>query len=147
MGGGTPPAAARGSTVQGFTLAEDYHQKYALRADRPTMKQMRAYYPGDDELRESTAAARLNGYLYGAGSPLQLEREIDGLGLMPRGTGGSHSTSASDHASSTHDERGDTMSDRVEKTDDEWRAQLTQDQFRVLRRAATDLPSPAIHGP
>lgn len=64
-----------------FTPAEDYHQKYALRADRAIMKQMRRHYPDDSALRESTAAARLNGYLYGAGSPLQLEGEISELGL------------------------------------------------------------------
>jgi methionine-S-sulfoxide reductase len=70
---------------RGFTLAEDYHQKYALRADRGMMVRMRAHYHDDDALRESTAAARLNGYLYGAGSPLQLESEIETLGLDAEG--------------------------------------------------------------
>ena len=79
------PPVTRIAPYRGFTLAEEYHQKYALRSDRPTMKQLRAHYPGDSELRESTAAARLNGYLYGAGSPLQLEQEIDGLGLDAEG--------------------------------------------------------------
>jgi methionine-S-sulfoxide reductase len=66
---------------RGFANAEDYHQKYALRSDRSMMLRIRAHYPDDEGLRESTAAARLNGYLYGAGSPLQLEAEVDGLGL------------------------------------------------------------------
>lgn len=32
------------------------------------------------------------------------------------------------------------MSHRVEKSEDEWRAQLTPEQFRVLRRAGTESP-------
>jgi hypothetical protein len=34
---------------------------------------------------DSTAVARLNGYVGGHGSPEQLAREIEGLGLSPEG--------------------------------------------------------------
>lgn len=64
-----------------FYVAEDYHQKYALRRDRVLSADMRAHYPDEADFRDSTATARLNGYAYGLGSLLQLEREIGSFGL------------------------------------------------------------------
>ena len=75
------PVATRIQEYAGFTLAEEYHQKYALRADRVLMSAMAEHYPDPAKLRDSTAAARLNGYLYGGASLVQLESELDGLGL------------------------------------------------------------------
>jgi len=63
-----------------FTMAEDYHQKYYLR-NSPLMKEFRALYPGDKEFRESTAAARANGFLAGDGDPDFAKAEIEKLGL------------------------------------------------------------------
>jgi hypothetical protein len=68
-----------------FYVAEDYHQKYALRADRTLMADVARYHRSDESLRESTATARLNGYAYGAGSSTMLEQEIDLLGLSDEG--------------------------------------------------------------
>lgn len=65
----------------GFTLAEDYHQKYSLRQSRTLMKEFRAFYPGDADFVNSTAAARVNGYLGGAGSAERLKADADRLGL------------------------------------------------------------------
>lgn len=72
-------------TLDRFYVAEDYHQKYALRNDRLLAGEMRAHYPDEADFRESTAAARLNGYAYGLGSSLQLEGEIATLGLSEAG--------------------------------------------------------------
>ncbi len=75
--------AIRTPIVRTFTFwpAEDYHQKYALRGDPLLAAELKAIYPNPVDFRESTAAARLNGYLAGDGSLKQLEREIDSLGL------------------------------------------------------------------
>jgi len=67
-----------------FTPAEDYHQKYYLRADRVLAGELLAIYPDPADFAGSTAAARLNGYLGGNGSLEQLRGEIDGLGLSLR---------------------------------------------------------------
>ena len=64
-----------------FYLAEDYHQKYSLRKDRELMKQFSTIYPDLKGFVDSTAAARLNGYLGGHGSAESLEAELKGLGL------------------------------------------------------------------
>jgi len=64
-----------------FWLAEDYHQKYYLRQDARLMKELDAVYPEWREFTHSTAAARLNAYVSGNGSPSQLERELPSLGL------------------------------------------------------------------
>lgn len=63
-----------------FWLAEDYHQKYALRHDRLLLRELLAVY---DERRfvDSTVAARLNGILSGDADSAQIQAEIEQYGL------------------------------------------------------------------
>ena len=67
----------------GFHMAEDYHQKYALRQNRDFLREMETIYPDLEGLISSTAAARLNGYLGGYGTLELLREELDGYGLSP----------------------------------------------------------------
>ena len=67
--------------LQTFTMAEDYHQKFTLKGHKGLKKEMMRIYPRHQDLVDSTAAARLNGYLGGYGSKEQLAREIESLGL------------------------------------------------------------------
>jgi peptide-methionine (S)-S-oxide reductase len=67
--------------VSTFYLAEDYHQKYQLRRVRELEDEFRAIYPDPADLINSTAAARINGYLGGNGTLEQLQAEIDSYGL------------------------------------------------------------------
>ncbi len=64
-----------------FYPAEDYHQKHQLRSDRDLMKDFNAIYPLQKDFMNSTAAARINGYLYGYGSFEDLKNELPGFGL------------------------------------------------------------------
>lgn len=68
-----------------FYLAEDYHQKYHLRHDATLMAELAGY--DDRALRDSTVAARLNGYVAGHGSRAQLDAELDAMGLSADGGG------------------------------------------------------------
>lgn len=68
-----------------FTLAEDYHQKYRLRGVPELMAEFEAIYPDPAAFVDSTAAARVNGYVAGYGDREQLEAEIDQLGLSENG--------------------------------------------------------------
>ena len=70
----------------GFTLAEDYHQKYLLRSNPLFAREFQALYPDPAEFTRSTAAARVNGYLGGNGSPSQLEDEAALLGMGAKAT-------------------------------------------------------------
>jgi peptide-methionine (S)-S-oxide reductase len=67
--------------LKAFNMAEDYHQKYALQGDSLIFGEFRAMYPDVKDLVDSTAAARVNAYLYGEGTAEQLQSEIDQLGL------------------------------------------------------------------
>ncbi len=69
------------SPYSGFYLAEAYHQKYTLNNQRDFMKEFKAMYPNMQDFINSTAAARVNGYLAGHGSYEGLQTEIDGFGL------------------------------------------------------------------
>jgi peptide-methionine (S)-S-oxide reductase len=66
-----------------FTLAEDYHQKYYLRQMPDLLTEFSAIYPTREALVSSTAAARVNGYLAGYGTPAEFQADIANLGLSP----------------------------------------------------------------
>jgi peptide-methionine (S)-S-oxide reductase len=66
-----------------FYVAEAYHQKYGLRWHSEFMREFRSIYPSDEAFMNSTAAARVNGYLSGFGSSAALREEIDSFGLSP----------------------------------------------------------------
>jgi peptide-methionine (S)-S-oxide reductase len=68
-----------------FYLAEDYHQKYRLRNAPRLYREFRAMYTEPAGFRESTAAARVNGYLDGWGTRADLEAEIASFGLGEEG--------------------------------------------------------------
>ena len=67
--------------VDKYYLAEDYHQKYRLRLDPDIMREFNAMYPNFNDVVNSTAAARVNGYLGGHGSLLMLKKDLDKMGL------------------------------------------------------------------
>jgi peptide methionine sulfoxide reductase MsrA len=68
-----------------FHLAEDYHQKFRLSRVPELMEEFRAMYPDFRGVVDSTAAARVNGYVSGYGTLSGLEAEIEGLGLSEEG--------------------------------------------------------------
>jgi peptide methionine sulfoxide reductase MsrA len=65
----------------GFTRAEDYHQKYYLRNTVALMNQYKNRFPSEESFTDSTAVARVNGYIGGNGTKEQLEREKEELGV------------------------------------------------------------------
>jgi methionine-S-sulfoxide reductase len=66
-----------------FYLAEDYHQKYWLQQASEPMAAFRAVYPESADFVNSTAAARVNGYVGGNGSLASLQMALDELDLPP----------------------------------------------------------------
>jgi peptide-methionine (S)-S-oxide reductase len=69
-----------------FYLAEDYHQKYRLQQQRDFLQEFKTIYPKMEDLVNSTAAARVNGYLDGYGNLDEIEAQVGNLGLSPEGT-------------------------------------------------------------
>jgi methionine-S-sulfoxide reductase len=68
-----------------FYVAEGYHQKYRLQQDRELMKEFESMYPDVGDFIDSTAAARVNGYLSGYGDPEMLQEELSQYGLTESG--------------------------------------------------------------
>jgi len=66
-----------------FYLAEDYHQKYYLSNVPDLNKELTAIYPSGNDFVNSTAVARVNGYVGGNGDIEILGQEIDSYGLSP----------------------------------------------------------------
>lgn len=69
----------------GFTLAEEYHQKFYLRRDSFLMKTFKELFPDSRLLIDSTAAARVNGFLAGFGDPLLFMSTTPRWGLSVEG--------------------------------------------------------------
>jgi peptide-methionine (S)-S-oxide reductase len=69
-----------------FYRAEDYHQKYQLRRERNLLKEFKRIYPADGDFVDSTAAARVNGYLGGYGTSADLNTDLNRLGLSAEGS-------------------------------------------------------------
>lgn len=68
-----------------FYLAEAYHQKYSLQQVKGLMEEFRAMYPEINAFINSTAAARVNGYVAGYGEFSVLQDEMSSLGLTEKG--------------------------------------------------------------
>lgn len=68
-----------------FHLAEDYHQKYYLRRYGDLTKEYASIYPRSGDFVNSTAVARVNGFLGGNGTLEDFEAQFPGLGLSPQG--------------------------------------------------------------
>ena len=68
-----------------FYLAESYHQKYYLKAHMRLISEFRAIYPDERDMNDSTAVARVNGYVGGNGSFEQLRRDLPLLGISEEG--------------------------------------------------------------
>lgn len=71
--------------LTGFTLAEFYHQKYFLQADKFLMSEFLNVHSSEEEIVNSTIAARLNGYVSGYGTAEELEAELSSYGLSEKG--------------------------------------------------------------
>jgi peptide-methionine (S)-S-oxide reductase len=69
----------------GFTLAEDYHQKYYLRQRSAIVSDLYTLYPNPADFRDSTAVTRLNGYIGGYGDADNLMKNLNKLGLSETG--------------------------------------------------------------
>ena len=68
-----------------FNLADDYHQKYYLKSRLELLSEMEAIYSNPADLVNSTAAARLNGYIGRYGDANLLEEQLNKLGLSEAG--------------------------------------------------------------
>jgi methionine-S-sulfoxide reductase len=66
-----------------FYPAEGYHQKYYLKKYEPLVKQLNSIHGGQSDITQSTAAARINGYLGGNGNLENLKRQLKDVGLSP----------------------------------------------------------------
>lgn len=76
------PVKTRIEEFEQFQLAEHYHQKYRLRRVPLLISTLATVYD-DDQLVNSTVAARINGYVAGYGTTGQLHDEIGDFGLSP----------------------------------------------------------------
>ena len=68
-----------------FYLAENYHQKYYLQMVRELKSEFSNMGYDYNDFINSTAAARINGYIKGYGTKKLLMDDIESLGLSDKG--------------------------------------------------------------
>ncbi|ALJ01046.1 peptide-methionine (S)-S-oxide reductase MsrA [Rufibacter tibetensis] len=66
---------------QVFYLAEERHQKWKLRRVPAVLNELQKIYPKEEAFNNSTAVARVNGYLGGNGEKERFMEEMGSLGL------------------------------------------------------------------
>lgn len=66
-----------------FYPAEDYHQKYYLRGKPSVMKEFNALYSSSTDFVNSTATAKVNGFLGGNGTIGDLKADLEDMKLAP----------------------------------------------------------------
>jgi peptide-methionine (S)-S-oxide reductase len=64
-----------------FWIAEDYHQKFGLRSKKALLHSLFDKPPTDEQIRESTVTARVNGWIAGYGTAEEIEAQATALGL------------------------------------------------------------------
>lgn len=67
-----------------FWIAEDYHQKYYLRGREGLVQAILGEKATAEGIRESTLAARVNGWLTGFGKPAEIAAQVEAFGLEPK---------------------------------------------------------------
>lgn len=70
-----------------FHRAEDYHQKYYLQHQADLMAELRPRFGSFQDFVDSTAVARVNGFLGGARAQAAANRDLSHLGLSDRAAG------------------------------------------------------------
>jgi len=70
-----------------FWIAEDYHQKHALRSHRELAAQVRSLFDSEAEFREAPVATKLNAFCAGDLSRAELDKELQVLGYRVIGDG------------------------------------------------------------
>jgi peptide-methionine (S)-S-oxide reductase len=70
----------------GFYRAEDYHQKYRLQQVPELLEAFHDAFPEASDFVDSTATARVNGYLGGHGTLEAVQSELENLGLSAAST-------------------------------------------------------------
>lgn len=118
-----------------FYPAEDYHQKYRLQNTDALMREYEDIYPDFDDFVASTAAARVNGYLGGHGTRAWLEAHLEELGLSNAGQ--QRLLERVGQNETPHLGEG-YMVKKIEKSEEEWREELTEEEYRVMRQKGTE---------
>lgn len=72
-------------SADSFHRAEDHHQKYYLQRHSELMDDLTVFYPDFAQIVDSTAAARLNGFLAGARTHVLQNEDLARYGLSERG--------------------------------------------------------------
>jgi peptide-methionine (S)-S-oxide reductase len=69
------------ASYQGFTLAEERHQKYYLKRYPKAMERLMSYYETHQQMVDATLVARINSFVKGYGTLAALKAEMAGWNI------------------------------------------------------------------